>query len=180
MDISHWNKASSRLKPQVWPTVTAKGRIPAGAAVFTIGSCFARNIEKHLQRLGFAIPTLDFGVPKEEYPMGGGNGMLNKYTPPSIFQEISWAAGVHDRDGVVVAEDLHDLAYPCQGGYVDLQLGGFVPVGFDRLLERRQQLYDVVRSIFSCDLVVMTLGLIEAWRDTKTGLFSSRRRPSRK
>ncbi|AMK09883.1 GSCFA domain-containing protein [Pseudodesulfovibrio indicus] len=171
MDISHWSKASPRLKPQVWPAVTAKGRIPEGSTVFTMGSCFARNIEKHLQRLGFAIPTLDFSVPKEEFPMGGGNGMLNKYTPPSIFQEISWAARIHDRDGVVVAEDLHDLTYPCQGGYVDLQLGGYVPVGFDRLLERRQQLYDVVRNIFSCGLVVMTLGLIEAWRDTKTGLF---------
>ncbi len=62
-----WKKAKDRLIDEVWPILTPSFQLRPRTKVFTIGSCFARNIEEHLHRLGFRIPMLDFRVPQEEW-----------------------------------------------------------------------------------------------------------------
>jgi hypothetical protein len=75
-----------RLEPVYEPALAPRFRLKPGSRIFTIGSCFARNIEEHLAPLGFDIPMLSFGVPEAEWPIrpfARRAGILNKYTPPS-------------------------------------------------------------------------------------------------
>ena len=166
-----WSDAGPRLAPQAWPAFVPRFIVPAGGTVFTIGSCFARNIEEHVARLGFRVPTLAFAVPEAERAGGRGNAVLNKYTPAAIRQEFDWTRQVLEAGGSVRPEHVAPLAFTCaDGSQIDLQLGGFRPVSPERLLARRQQLFDVVRHAFTADCVVLTLGLVEAWIDETTGL----------
>lgn len=167
-----WSDAERRLAPQVWPAITPSFAVPAGGTIFTIGSCFARNIEEHVVRLGFRVPALSFAVPEAERYGSRENAVLNKYTPAAIRQEFAWTRRVLEKGGVVEAADVADLAFDCaDGSQIDLQLGGFRPVSPERLIARRQALFDVFRQAFAADCVVMTLGLVEAWHDDLTGLF---------
>lgn len=167
-----WSEAGSRLAPQAWPSFNPQFIVPAGGSVFTVGSCFARNIEEHVSRLGFDVPTLAFSVPHAERSGGRGNAILNKYTPAAIRQEFEWARRVRETGGRVTPDHVAPLTFTCSdGSVIDLQLGGFRPVSPERLIARRQELYDVFRHLFIADCVVLTLGLIEAWRDETTGLY---------
>ncbi len=166
-----WTEAGPRLAPQVWPAFTPGFVVPAGGTVFTVGSCFARNIEEHVARLGFRVPTLDFSVPDAERAGGRGNAVLNKYTPAAIRQEFDWTRRVLEAGGTVTPDDVAPLSFTCADGQeIDLQLGGFRPVSPERLLARRQELFDAFRHAFTADCVVLTLGLVEAWIDETTGL----------
>ncbi|WP_316897028.1 GSCFA domain-containing protein [Pseudodesulfovibrio indicus] len=170
MNISGWANCHDRLQPETWPVVKASKKFPASSMVMTMGSCFARNIEEHLARLGFTIPTLSLVVPKRESAVRS-NDIINKYTPPSIFQEIQFTADIYDRDGVVTFEDLEKMSAKAGDEYIDLQLKGLVQVSKERLVERRQEIYDVHKHMFSCDLFVITLGLVEAWKDNETNMY---------
>ena len=88
-----WKHARERMLDEVWPVITPSFELTPGGKIFTIGSCFARNIEEHMQRLGFEIPMLKFRVPAEEWG-ARANGILNKYTPAAIFQEIDWTKNI--------------------------------------------------------------------------------------
>jgi len=166
-----WRKSKERLLNEVWPAVTPSFQIHAGAQVFSIGSCFARNIEHNLQQLGFRIPMLDFGVPREEHT-GQPNGILNKYTPAAIFQEIEWARKIFASGRKIAEADSADFLYECADGLsIDTNLRGFVPVTRERFFQRRSQIYEVFKEMFSSDCVVMTLGLVEAWFDREKGVY---------
>ncbi len=166
-----WSDAGPRLAPQAWPAFTPGFVVPAGGTVFTVGSCFARNIEEHVARLGFRVPTLEFSVPDAERAGARGNAVINKYTPAAIRQEFEWTRTVLEAGGTVAPEHVAALAFPCaDNNQIDLQLGGFRPVSPERLLARRQELFDAFRHAFTADCVVLTLGLVEAWRDETTGL----------
>lgn len=144
----------------------------AGSTVFTIGSCFARNIEEVLAPQGVTVPTQAFQVPPEEYPFRN-NGVLNEYNPGTIGQRISHAlSGAEFAEGTIV---------PGPGGkFLDLLLpGACEPVTFERAVERRREIADVYRQLATADLVIITLGLVEAWYDTETGMYLNAKPPQR-
>lgn len=166
-----WKRAESRLAPVCRPAVRPSFALDRGASIFTIGSCFARNIEQHLARLGFHVPTLAFKVPPTEWS-GRPNDILNKYTAPSIWQEIRWASDIYRRGGAVTAEDCDGFAYDLGNGrVVDNNLCGLVPVSVQRFVERRRQVYRVMAAAFSASCVVVTPGLAEAWYDAARDLY---------
>src|SRR5712692_7207094 len=166
-----WEKSRDRLLGDVWPEVTPSFQIHPGAKIFTIGSCFARNIEEHLQMLGFRIPTLDFAVPREEY-RGTPVAFLNRYTPAAIFQEIQWARSILLRGGRITEADSEPFLYECADGLcIDTNLARFQPVSRERFFRGRSQIYDTFKEAFSADCVVITLGLIEAWFDREKGVY---------
>jgi len=153
----------------LFPEFNPSFNIEPGAAIFTIGSCFARNIEEALQPLGFELPTSAFSSPKSEWP-GRANGLLNEYNPGTISQRICHAlAGKHSPEETIVASgDLYD----------DLMLmGGAVDVTKARALERRNEIFDVYTNLPKTPYVVITLGFIEAWFDNQTQLFINRTPP---
>jgi hypothetical protein len=133
----------------------------SGATIFTIGSCFARSIEAALQRRGLDIPMLDFSVPKTEFPYRP-NGLLNRYTVPSIAQGIRWTDAI--ASGRSVSEASSNYFIETTTGTIDLDLVHFVPVTLARAVERREQIYHVWSKAFFADTVVITLGQNEVWR----------------
>lgn len=149
-----------RLVPVCLPDFSPTFSLNAGEGVLTIGSCFARNIEQSLKAHGFIVPALGFRVPKEEIYSGTDSipAILNKYTPYSMLNEIEFAFGADDGSKFLV-EISDDM-------YLDQQLHTDVPVTFRRGLERRAELREFFcKSITECRIIVITLGLAEAWWD---------------
>ncbi|HLJ19575.1 MAG TPA: GSCFA domain-containing protein [Stellaceae bacterium] len=157
-----------RLDPFYKPVLEPRFRLKRGSSIFTIGSCFARNIEEHLTPLGFDVPMAAFGVPESEWParpFARRAGILNKYTPPSMLQEVLQTLAILREPGAF--DRLTDgLLYPLDGDTaIDLELGGYLPVTRQRAHERRRQVFEVFRRGFDADCVVITLGLVECWFD---------------
>jgi len=167
---SIWTQAEERLVPECWPAIKAGFTVPSGSKIYTIGSCFARNIESQLSLLGFDIPTLEYEGTRREYPYRE-NGILNKYTPASIWQDFQWHQKVLTDGGIVNFDNCSDLFIETADGFIDMQLSGFVPVTRERFIARRQQIFELVGTAFDADCVTITLGLIEAWYDSETGLY---------
>lgn len=175
LHFSKWpdrRNPENRLEPECWPVVSPKFKFSPGATVFTVGSCFARNVEEYLARLGFVVPMLDFTVPESEIGKVRPNGILNKYTPPSVFWELDWAARVlsakEDSRLPLLMEPLIQLN---NDEWIDAQLVGFKPVTLTRALERRRQIYRLFQSCFSADIVTITFGLLECWWDAETKTY---------
>ncbi|HXP74970.1 MAG TPA: GSCFA domain-containing protein [Stellaceae bacterium] len=161
---------TGRLEPFYEPILAPRFRLKPGSRIFTIGSCFARNIEEHLAPLGFDVPMSSFGVPESEWPIrpfARRAGILNKYTPASMLQEVLHAlAAMKDPGAIDLLTD--SLLFPLRNGMViDLELGGYIPVTHQRARERRRQVFDVFRRAFDADCVIITLGLIECWFDAQ-------------
>uniref|UniRef100_B0T687 GSCFA domain protein n=1 Tax=Caulobacter sp. (strain K31) TaxID=366602 RepID=B0T687_CAUSK len=170
--FDRWGKAAERLKPECWPHVSTPFALHRGAKVFTIGSCFARNIEERLARVGFDIPMLAFSAPQSEHAGARAAGILNKYTPASIYQEIAWAADIYERDSVPTRADSEKFLYLLDdGSAIDNNLADHVSVGLDRFFERRVDIYSVFKHAFDAECVVITPGLVEAWWDTERGIY---------
>lgn len=156
----------------MFPALTPSFTVPAGARIFTIGSCFARNIERHIDRLGYDLPVLRFAVPETECNALRPNAILNRYTPPAILQDVLWTDAVARRGGKVRLADCEPFLFRAgETQWIDLGLAQFRPVSPARFLERRQQIFDIFREMFRAELVVLTLGLIEAWFDRETSQY---------
>lgn len=165
--------SANRLEPECWPGLNPSFKFESGDKIFTIGSCFARNIERHLVGAGFNIPTRKF-LAEAGFDADTGAEMLNKYTPPSIFQELSWTKQVMDRDGVVRAEDIEPFLLELKSGKViDLQRRFTDRFGSSRAeaLEQRQMFFDLFKEAFDAQVVIITLGLVECWWDAKVGQY---------
>jgi tetratricopeptide (TPR) repeat protein len=168
---ARWKAIADEFAGDVWPELNPSFRIRPGEKIFTIGSCFARNIERHLEAVGCRVPMMEFRLPPEEWS-GGANAAMNKFHPPAFRQCLEWTAGIYDRDGVVAWPDCERLAFDWGDGcFFDMDMGATVPVSRERFLERRQHIYDIFSTAFSADCLMMTPGLIEAWRDVTTGLY---------
>lgn len=146
----------------VVPEVEPSFSIPLDQPIFTIGSCFARNIEDALAAEGAQLPTksimMAFAAERGLRP----NSILNKYNIPTIVQELSWA----------LTGDGFKADYLIEGGnaFVDPHLDDQTPDGSkEDLLERHAQVSNVFAQLKSAKTIVMTLGMTEAWHDTKFG-----------
>ncbi|WP_069301723.1 GSCFA domain-containing protein [Neptunicoccus sediminis] len=148
----------------IMPTVRPSFLIEPKSTVFTIGSCFARNVEEALVEKGIYVPANDYSVPEEEAPGGRSNRVLNQYNPGTMWQAVSAV-----RDGVSSAG-----FFPASDGkVVDALLStGKFPVGMDRAIKRRQEIVDLYKNgLNKADTVIITLGLVETWFDLKNNLF---------
>jgi len=138
--------------------------------IFALGSCFARHVEGALSSLGFRVDSLtsDFDEFEVKGPKNTPIGFMNKYNTESIYNELCWAL---QADADFPAEALvrleHDLwSDPHTSpafGHGDL----------DVTLRRHQLMTDVVRRVADCRVVVITLGLVETFMDTVTGLYTN-------
>lgn len=145
------------------PEVTPSFAIAASESVFTIGSCFARNVEDALLRRGLTVPTAGFTAPQEEAP-GRPNRILNQYNPGTMLQCLTAL------DTGETGAGLYDLG---EDQVVDCLLAtGSRPVTAARALERRAQIRELYRSgLEAAGVVVVTLGLVESWYDREDGLY---------
>lgn len=181
-DCAKWEDAAKRLdEAPVTIQVAPAFRIEPSQKVFCIGSCFARNIEEHLLYRGIEVLSKRIRCPKEEWPYRP-NGIVNKFTTHSMFQELHWLVDPPSLDPEV-------LLTRSGSGWVDLQLVyGAPPVTLESAIKRRAYLMrDYFPRIEQADVVIVTLGLNEVWRDVSNGIwlntapsvFNVRRQPER-
>ncbi len=166
-------RADDRLEPHAKPSFKTGVVLKPGDRIITMGSCFARNIEEYLGSIGFIVPVLGYTGPAEETGARGRvQGILNKYTVASIYQEIEWVQAVCNTGGKVGWDSIAPMVYQTESGdWLDLQLSSNHPVSKERLIERRQMIYDIHVQMSESDLVVITPGLTEAWFDMQSGLY---------
>lgn len=137
-------------EPDLGLRIDPSFRIEPSDRVFVMGSCFAEEIRLALGSRGFNVTDAGLG---------------NKYNTFSMMQTVAWALdGGYGRDLVVQLDD---------GLWFD---GHRYP--FDRH-ERSQQavsihqraLNQAAEIIPACDVIVLTLGLVEVWRDNTTNTW---------
>jgi len=166
---SRWPRPgeSDRLYPIAYPTITPKFQILPEHRVFCIGSCFAREVEAALTRLNFDVCSVIRNLPRSERRLKADAGMFNKYTIASICNELRWAldpeypyrhelALVENPDGLFEDHHLSGRNYADE-----LPRAGEFREAFNREFQRVRE----------ADLIVLTLGLSEAWYDRETKLL---------
>ncbi|HEV8240572.1 MAG TPA: GSCFA domain-containing protein [Thermoanaerobaculia bacterium] len=162
--------AAGRLEGAfVLPELRPTFRLDPAATIFTIGSCFARAIENHLVDHGFDVPSYRFDIPGFELRPPYSRLILSKFTTHSMLNELRWALDP-------------GCPFPDQGlleegddRWVDPQVVGDVaPAPREVVAARRPYLQELFGRIRRCDVVVMTLGLVEAWFDRQLGIYLNR------
>ena len=150
--------ADNRVEPECWPHVEPGFRFTKDQCFFAIGSWFAKNISKRLHLDGYNVHG---GVVTE------GN-RRNRYTPAAIYQELAWAKAIFDRDDDPREEDILPLLLELgPNRWTDIWSRpekGVAP-SLEKAIETRKELYAYFRGAFVADVVIITLGLIEAWWD---------------
>ena len=142
---------------------------PQGATVFTIGSCFARHIEDALSVHGFDVPTKRF-IAGDHSGKESDVWMLDNYSVPAITNELRWALGD------LPYEPAQNLLEVRKDLFVDIHLAARMPLcPVEEALLRRQRIFETTAFVRKADVLVMTLGLAEVWKDTQTGLFLNAR-----
>ena len=154
----------NRLEPECWPHVKPSFQFSKDQKFFAIGSCFAENIGKRLVLDGYNVlgATVKDGERR------------NRYTPPAIYQELAWASSIYHRDDKVRDEDVAPLLLEIgKDKWTDLwsrpELGALTTR--EATIEKRKGLYSYFRGAFEADVVIITLGLIEAWWDEVSGSY---------
>ncbi|NDV01541.1 GSCFA domain-containing protein [Pseudoroseicyclus tamaricis] len=158
--------AEDRLAPDCRPVFIPSFHIAPDEPVFAIGSCFARHIEATLAEAGQPAPMLSFALPAEEQARFGAArqpaGLLNKYTPASMLEELTMAL-----DG---GDSGQEFVVPHGEGWIDLSLNASYPVSQARAMARRAEISALfAHALRSCRVAIVTLGLIESWLDEETG-----------
>ena len=105
---------------------------------------------------------MNFVAPQSEWP-ARPNGMLNEYNPGAMSQRILYAL-----DGKSFAAE---TVVPTGTQYTDLLLPGGANVAHERAMERRGEIQDVYSHLATSIVVVITLGLVEAWFDEDHQLY---------
>ncbi|WP_334050865.1 GSCFA domain-containing protein [Alteromonas gracilis] len=122
---------------------------------FTIGSCFARNVENYLMQKKVPLLSKMPNVSGEYFAAGGKDrsGYQNVYTPGSVL-EASRLVALEDRS--------HAIA-EVNGLYYDLITHGLKGLEEANAVAIREAMLDVYQNIKHTDVMVITLGYTEAW-----------------
>ncbi len=148
------------LFPRLQPTF----KMTKGDKMFTIGSCFARNIEKKL--INFNVPTLSYKPPIGDPLKVRGNTVMNEYNPGCIAQRI--------HHSIIGALDPNICILPEGAGFSDFFITGQNPTSLDILLDRRQRIDRVYSEMATSDHLIITLGMTEAWYDREFKMYLNR------
>ena len=135
--------------------------------VFTVGSCFARGLEKSLVVDGINVlsTSLEFDSESIVKQNNTAMGYMNKYNTYSILYEFDWALNNKFQHGEnFIKIDKHN--------WFDTNTNPALPyTNFEKSLERRRKIHSVFNKITECKLLTITLGLVEAWYDLELDLF---------
>ncbi len=159
---------------------TPKWQMNADDVVFTIGSCFARNVEAVLSSKGIAIAQEGLGIEPEHFEsfdeatgVGGGQkgrvsgGAFNKYTVSSMTHDVRRVLRneVYPNDGLIELND---------GKWFDPHASGLKTAPLDVALRNRRILSDAIATVRNASVIFITMGLSEGWIDLETGLAMNR------
>jgi hypothetical protein len=154
------------------PTYTGP-KLHADSAVFTMGSCFAREIEAALVTKGGNVISVDNSIDRDEFKDPTGkvrNGFFHRFTPPAMSQEFQ--ACFDELPGW----SNRTLIFPLDDDrFIDLnywQVAGADESGRANDTRRAVAKSLVCRAV-DADIIILTLGLTEAWLHKPTGFFAN-------
>jgi hypothetical protein len=154
-----------------------KFQIDPSWPIFTMGSCFAREVENVLMMRGLPLLLRGHGVPAEHFETwnettkrGGGaaggelsRGALNKYSVRSMTHELKRV--------------LLNESYPNEGlielapdQWFDPHASGLKLLDKETALANRKRLTAATARIKEARICFFTLGLTETWLDSETGI----------
>lgn len=149
--------------------VKPKFSMEEGQSIYAMGSCFAREIELALSKERFDILSFDDAVIGgelfESKVQFGAGSFLFRYTTASMRMEIGRVLGeIHVPDDKLLSGPPEAL--------LDLNFGGNCTRGdLDLIAARRHVTRELGQGLKRADIVVLTLGLTEAWYDKDAGLY---------
>ncbi len=156
-----------------------KFRLSTEDTIFTMGSCFARNVEESLIRLGIRVSLADFDFPVEYFhpnygrldtwigtPMHGNmiRSVLNKYTPLSMaieFERLLRPEVFPDRAKGLIQVDEYR--------WFDPYIKNTRMMGWEDCLNARRLVNSASSKVREATAVFVTLGYTETWLDSETG-----------
>jgi hypothetical protein len=168
-DDSSGNYAFQRLR-QTWftPKVDPKFKMRCDDRVYAIGSCFARGLEKSLIGRNMVVESAapEFAKLQPVNNKVSGLGFTNKYNTFSILNELRWAL---DPEAVFPMKSIVQVT---DSVWCDPHTNPTLRLtDLDETLERRALMQAVTKRITHCRVVIITLGLVEVWRDTHADVF---------
>ncbi|MCU7795572.1 MAG: GSCFA domain-containing protein [Candidatus Thiodiazotropha sp. (ex Myrtea spinifera)] len=131
--------------------------------VFTMGSCFARNIEKALREHKIDVLSDRLSIDPELYVAPRSpSAAMNKFNIPSMKNEFMRAFGKHE---------LNDdpFIYLNDGSYFDTSTAGLKISPIDPLRKVQKEIAEYNKCIIDADVFIVTLGLVEMFVDNVTG-----------
>jgi hypothetical protein len=161
--------AFQRLR-QTWftPKIDPKFTLRTDEKFYAIGSCFARGLERALANQKIAVESAAPEFAKLEAVAKGstGLGFINKYNTFSILNELRWAL---EPAAVFPVESIVQVT---KSTWSDPHTNPTLALaGFEETLERRWLMQNVTKRITNCRAVIITLGLIEVWRDLQADVY---------
>lgn len=159
------SRDANRLQPVARPWYDPTFTIDAGDRVFTMGSCFARNIEEHLADRGFDVTTRPA---THDLP----HDYTDTYSAYAIRTKMRWAL----EPGAAPADDfgLYEIG---DGAWHDAFANPTAVAEKDVVMGRRARMLEMLRGVKDCRIVVLTLGVAEVWYDENLGAFLNRMPP---
>lgn len=154
-------------QPRFWPSFHINKR----DLIFTIGSCFARNIEKQLIAEGYNVAAADFEPPADRGLRADPDALLNRYVVLSIANELKWGFG---HGTPFKPKNLVHMGPDKQGqdAWYDPHMHPLVGVAsLDVVMSRRAAVNRYMAMAGRARVIIMTLGLAEAWYDTQSGHY---------
>lgn len=158
------NSAAMRLRAPVFlPGMSPKFTIQNSDVIFCVGSCFARNIEGALIDFGFDCASIPSPALRQE---GLQSETLTKFSTVAMLSELRWAL-----DPDAPFQDAFLLRHD-DGTFTDLHSRhGVSRVSREEALAARQRVAEAMRAITRSDVIILTLGLVEAWYDNELGIY---------
>jgi tetratricopeptide (TPR) repeat protein len=157
---------AQRLMPVALPLFTPSFAIDRDQLIFTIGSCFARNIERELIAEGCNVASAGFELSADEPDASSVDSVLNRFVCFSMLNEFRWALAPEQP---FPRESLIELR---PGRWFDMNnTHDIKPSSLERVIARREKVTAYMRRVAEADVIVMTLGLAEAWFDSRTGCY---------
>jgi hypothetical protein len=151
------------------PLIRPEFEIARDDRVFALGSCFARGVEGALASLGVDVASRTDAF--DHLPMraiGWPIDYTNKYNTEAIRNELRWALEPGNPFPSSALQHLPD------GRWLDPYASSNLEYANKKTtLEWHGLLSDLTGKISECRIVVITLGLIETFFDTKTGLYTN-------
>ena len=157
-------RGSERLHPLPCVEHHAKFVLTNTSKIFTIGSCFARNIERYLLGSGFNVVSNEFAQ-----HIQGDASIQNKYNSASILQDLQIALEKPE-----LINNIEESFYEEGGSFYSLHFGGSGAVEIrtkEQLKDLTKTYYDVMSKLKECDVLIVTLGLVEVWYDLVAKCF---------
>jgi hypothetical protein len=146
-----------RADPIFRPGVKVTRRLKPDDSIFTIGSCFARELERSLARQGYRV----LSAVEEKMPNGVPAGWVNRYNNYAILRELEWASGERQFPGEAFLKTRF-------ASYVDLYSHPlFGAESYAAVAQRRKEITGYFARAFSASMLTISLGLSECWYDRR-------------